>query len=221
MATATANPPFSIHAGPTLEELAEQYGRMPVRRFRFDRYPGTEQDIIEIDAHEDRFCELVDGMLIEKAADFCAAFVATNLAFLMMEFEEPRDLGVVLGGGGMMRLAPGLVRIPSASFTSWEQFPKRKVTHEPIPAIHPDIAVEVLSESNTPKEMARKRRDYFGAGTRLVWIVDYHVRTVSVFTPANSDAPQVVEESGRVSGDPVLPGFSFAVAKLFEKLARE
>jgi len=69
--------------------------------------------------------------------------------------------------------------------------------------------------------MEMKRLHYFEAGTQLVWIVDPDVRTVAVYTPANRDTPTVFNESDTVAGDPVLPGFSFPVAKLFEKLARE
>ena len=82
----------------------------------------------------------------------------------------------------MMRLAPGLVRIPDVSFVSWDRFPDRRVTREPVPAIAPDLAVEVLSESNTKAEMDRKLREYFAAGARLVWYLDPEDRTVRVYT---------------------------------------
>ena len=71
-----------------------------------------------------------------------------------------------------LRLFPGLVRIPDIAFVSWARIPGGRMPKEPIPDLVPDLAVEVLSPSNTPREMALKRRHYFEAGVRLVWIVD-------------------------------------------------
>lgn len=79
-----------------------------------------------------------------------------------------RNLGLVTGEAGMMRLAPGLVRITDVPFISWERFPGRRVPTEPIPDLAPDLAVDVLSERNTEGEMSRKRREYFDAGVRLM-----------------------------------------------------
>ena len=62
----------------------------------------------------------------------------------------------------MVRLAPGLVRIPDLAFISWQRLPERRVPTDPIPGLVPDLVVEVLSDGNTAAEMDRKRREYFG-----------------------------------------------------------
>ena len=80
---------------------------------------------------------------------------------------SPRNLGLVSGADGTIRLFPGLVRIPDVAFASWDRFPGRKIPKEPIPSLAPDLVVEVLSESNTPAEMERKRGEYFASGVRL------------------------------------------------------
>ncbi len=56
---------------PTFADLLEQLGDISADRVLLRPYPGTatEQDVIEIDAREDRLCELVDGVLVEKAPD--------------------------------------------------------------------------------------------------------------------------------------------------------
>ena len=48
----------------------------------------------------------------------------------------------------------------------------RRGTDQPIPDLVPDLAVEVLSPSNTKHEMATKLREYFAAGVRIVWYAD-------------------------------------------------
>ena len=82
----------------------------------------------------------------------------------------------------MLRLSPGLVRIPDLSFISRARLAHHRLAHAPILPLAPDLAVEVLSEGNPPREMARKVRDYFDAGCGLVWLVDPRTRTAAVYS---------------------------------------
>ena len=54
---------------------------------------------------------------------------------------------------------PGLVRLPDVSFVSWDRFPTGELPPEPMPNLVPDLAVEILSASNTPADMDRKVRE--------------------------------------------------------------
>jgi Uma2 family endonuclease len=115
-----------------------------------------------------------------------------------------------------MRLFPGLVRIPDVAFASWDRFPERRVPSVPIPDLAPDLAVEVLSQSNTADEMARKRREHFAAGVRLVWMIDPRTRTATVFT--GPDQSTALDESQALDGGDVLPGFLLPLRELFAEL---
>ena len=64
------------------------------------------------------------------------------------------------------------------------QAPRPEAPHEPIPDLDPDLAVEILSESNTPAEIRRKLGEYFDAGVRLAWLIDPRKRTARVYTSA-------------------------------------
>ena len=75
------------------------------------------------------------------------------------------------GEGGTIQLDIDLVRIPDVSFVSWERVPGGEIPDEPVPLLVPDLAVEVISRSNTPKEMDEKLQEYFEKGVRLVWYV--------------------------------------------------
>ena len=116
----------------------------------------------------------------------------------------------------MMRLFPGLVRIPDVAFVSCGRLPGGRRPKEPIPSLVPDLAVEVLSESNTVREMDRKRGEYFQAGVRLLWIVDPLARTVRVYI--SPDDVVALEESGTLTGVAVLPGFAIDIKLLFAEL---
>jgi Uma2 family endonuclease len=61
----------------------------------------------------------------------------------------------------MMRIAPGLVRIPDLFLISWYKFSGRENPRDLILDLAPDLAVEVLNEGNTKAEMTCKVQDYF------------------------------------------------------------
>ncbi len=118
----------------------------------------------------------------------------------------------------MMRLLQGLIRIPDVAFIRWAALPGGKVPAAPVPQIVPDLAVEVLSDSNTAREMTRKVGEYFATGVRLVWIIDPDPRTVAVYTTATD--PVILSEADTLSGGDVLPGFALPLKDLFAELDR-
>jgi Uma2 family endonuclease len=205
----------------TLADLLHQLGDIPPHRVRFHPFPGTatEQDVLAIEAHEDLLCELVDDVLVEKPMGFRESCLASVLIALLWAFVKPRNLGFVTGEAGMMRLAPGLVRIPDVAFVSWEHLPGRRMPTVPIPGLAPDLAIEVLSQSNTAAEMARKCREYFAAGGQLVWLVDPETRTVDVYTAPEQSTR--LHETQILTGGTVLPGFTLTLQDLFAELDRQ
>jgi Uma2 family endonuclease len=216
--TSVLTPPATIE---TLADLLEQLGGIAPERVRFHPLPGTatEKDVLEVRARTGLLCELVHGVLVEKGMGFRESMLAGALIEFLRVFVRPRNLGLVTGESGMMRLAAGLVRIPDVAFISWERLPNRRVPSEPIPGLAPDLAVEVLSASNTCREMARKRQEYFAAGVRLVWLVDPAARTVEVYT--TPEQCTLLHEADTVEGGTVLPGFMLPLREVFAELDRQ
>lgn len=205
----------------TLADLLGQLGDVSPKRMRFRPLPGTatEADILDVQIGEGLLCELVDGVLVEKVMGFRESFLAIALSTVLWGFVKARNLGLVTGADGMLRLAPGLVRIPDVAFISWERLPGRCVPAEPIPGLVPDLVVEVLSEGNTEAEMNRKRREYFAAGVRLAWFVEPVARTVAVYTAV--DQCTLLHAEQTLDGGTVLPGFSVSLQELFAELDRQ
>ncbi len=201
----------------TVADVLDLFGPIPAYRVRHQPAPGTatEQDVIDIALHEDRLYELVDGVLVEKTMGSYESYLANLLAYFLTGYVREHDLGYVLTTDGMARLAPGLVRIPDASFISWERLPDRRVPRDAIAKLAPDLAVEVLSKGNSKKEMTRKLADYFAAGVRLVWYVDPKNATVQCFTSPQDSV--LVKAPGSLDGGDVLPGFSLPLKTLFEE----
>ncbi len=210
-----ANAAIAAGTTPTLADLLTQLGDIAPRRVLLRPYPGTatEQDVIDIEASQGRLCELVDGVLVEKAMGFSQSVLAALLIQYLGGFVRQHDLGVVAGADGTLRLMPGVVRIPAASFLSWDRLPGRRLPQEAIPDLVPDLVVEVLSEGNTRKEIERKLSEYFAAGVRLAWTIDPMARTVRVHTALTQSS--LLDEDGTLDGGDVLPGFALAVRLLF------
>src|SRR5690349_13366536 len=96
----------------TLAQLIERLGGIAPTRIRV-RLPlgrATEQDVLNIEAHEDRLFELVDGVLVEKVMGYLESRLAAFLIRCLDIFVDPRNLGLVTGADGMVRLTGGLVR---------------------------------------------------------------------------------------------------------------
>ena len=205
----------SMRTAVTVSDLLHQLGDIPAYRVRLQPAPGTatEADVVTVHDRENRLCELLDGVLVEETIGYYESYIAATLIRLVGNFVVEHDLGIVAGVDGMMRLAPGLVRIPDVSFVAWGKLPGRHLPRQPVSDLVPDLAVEVLSEGNTPREMARKLDEYFARGVRLVWLVNPETETVEVHTSRYQSV--VLDRSARLDGGVVLPGFTLPIHTLF------
>jgi Uma2 family endonuclease len=204
-----------------LMEVRKRLGDVPFERILLRPVPGTatEKDALRLLERPDkRICELIDGVLVEKARGTRESLLGVQIGRILGNFVDPSDLGVVLGADGMMRLEPGLVRIPDVSFISWDNIPGGEMPDDAIASLTPDLAVEVLSKKNTPAEIDRKLRDYFLAGTKLAWVVDPKTQTAKMYTSPVDFTN--VGKRGSLDGGAVLPGFRLPLADLFSRLKR-
>lgn len=78
----------------------------------------------------------------------------------------------------------------------------------------PVLAVEVLSPNDKLSKVNGKVRDYLGSGVKVVWLVDYEERRVTVYRPDRT--LEVFDAGGVLTGGDELPGLSVAVADLFK-----
>lgn len=198
----------------TVADLIASLGDVPLSRVRLDPPPGkaTEADLLRLMARKDRQYELVDGTLVEKAMGWKEATLAFWLGFRLQDYLQTNDLGAVTGADGTLRLRQRLVRIPDVAFILWENVPPDDELPQ-IPDLAPDLAVEVISPSNTVREMARKRKEYFQAGTRLVWQVYPDRKEVEVYTSPGRFRTLGLTDT--LDGGTLLPGFRLPLADLF------
>jgi Uma2 family endonuclease len=214
-------PPIGISPGLPAESsfaaVWDRLGRVPLERICIDPPIGqaTEADAADSKARYGVCCELIDNVLVAKPKGWYESRVAMALAHFLDVWLDAHPLGLIGGADGPVRLLPRLVRMPDVCFVSFARLPPRERDPSKTLDVAPELAVEVLSESNTPGEMSRKLREYFAAGVQLVWYIDPRTRTAEVYT--SPEQPVHVPADGKLSGGAVLPGFEVTLEAIFHR----
>jgi Uma2 family endonuclease len=216
MSIATA-PRIVVPPRKSLADLLKQLGGVPAKRVLADPPPGsaTPQDVLDRKARLGQLCELVDGVLVEKPMGFEESMIAMEIGFQIKQYLKQHKIGFVMGTDGPIRTQPNQIRMPDVSFVRKGRLPANRPRREAILHLAPDLAIEVLSRSNTAAEMRRKTREYFESGVQLVWIIDPRRRTARIYTAV--DAFQEIDESGFLVGGDVLPGFKLRLKTLLDE----
>lgn len=205
----------------TATELAMRVGAIPLWRIRRDPPPGTatEEDVERIRRQEDRLCELIDGVLVEKAVSDETSILAAELIGILREFIRPRRLGWILAPDGFVRLYGGRLRAPDVSFVRQDQRPGGRPLKRGYSDVAPALAVEVFSPGNTVTELEQKREEFFAAGTRLFWIVYPDRQEIEVSVDPHTH--RILGREDLLEGGSVLPGFSIKVSEIFDAIVLE
>ncbi len=160
-------------------------------------------------------CELVQGVLVEQmAASDEHEETVMLVGHRLLNHVLPNRLGRVYGSNrGCVTgpHSPATSRLPDVSFVSNARLNRPDLAGMLYDGA-PDLAVEILSDRNTPAEIAPKIADYLNAGGKAVWIINLGARTLTVHTP--NAPPQTLTDADTVTGDDYLPGFTCPVANL-------
>ncbi|AGA31555.1 Uma2 family endonuclease [Singulisphaera acidiphila] len=169
-------------------------------------------------ANSDTLYEVVDGQVVEKAAmGAYPTWLASLLAQAMGAFTTAHKRGRVVVEM-LFRLDNDLQRRPDVAFVSHDRWPRgRQVPHEAAWDVVPDLAIEVVSPTNTADEIMAKVDEYFRAGVQRVWVVYPKARAVYVYESPNE--VKILRVDNTLDGAPLLPGFHLPLALLFEEQA--
>jgi Uma2 family endonuclease len=180
-----------------------------------EKKPITAEEFLEMpDPTDGTVLELVRGEIVAMPGPGLEhGEIQVNVASLIKQFLKAHPIGrVVVESGVITERGPDTVRGPDVSFYSQERLPlDRRVTGYYDQA--PDLCVEVVSPSNTVRELRTKAKEYLFAGVRVVWIIEPRDREVVIVTePLES---RTLEAGATLDGGEVLPGFTCKVAELF------
>lgn len=163
---------------------------------------------------DDKRFELVEGYMVEMPPPrWINSRIARQIAMYLGLYVEENDLGDVLGADGGYVLSPGDVRIPDVSFIAQDRIPEELPKN---PNGSPDLAVEVISPSETAGSINEKTRLYLETGAQVVWIIYPDEEFAEIRTLAdNGFHVETVDKNGVLTAKSVLPDFELPMSKLF------
>jgi len=172
---------------------------------------------IALDEDFDKKYEIVDGQPEAKEmGSSLHSGVGTRLIIEMGMHVKLNKLGGVYGPDATFQIG-GNERMPDVSFVSSEHIPEEGETDQKW-HIAPDLAVEVISPSESWVKVNRKIREYFAASVKQVWLVSLELREVHMY-----DSPKaitVLSEDNDLVNEVLLPGFRCRISELFQQPAR-
>ncbi|MBI2939990.1 MAG: Uma2 family endonuclease [Chloroflexi bacterium] len=160
--------------------------------------------------------ELVRGELVGMApAGHRHGRITGRLHGRLDAFVVKAGLGWVYSSdtGFVLARNPDTVRAPDIAYVARERA-MAQAGEEGFFEGPPDLAVEVVSPSDTLVDIETKVIEYLRAGTRLVWVVNSRTRTVTVYRSLKN--VRILTEAETLAGEEVLPGFATTVGELFE-----
>lgn len=161
--------------------------------------------------------EVVDGNIVEVPrmgafeADL-ASILQTNLNHFAIQNKMGRAEAEVLFHLDTTRK---LKRRPDVAFVSYGRWPRKKrIPPGDAWDVIPNLAVEVVSPTNTAAEILAKVNEYFRAGCERVWVIYPSLEQVYVYQSLTQ--VRVLTRNDSLDGEEFLPGFQLPIASLFE-----
>lgn len=175
------------------------------------------QHLLRTPEYNRRRFYLIDGELFEMSpVQRIHSRLASRIDRIIGLFVEEHDLGethVELGfytaGDRTTLLAPDVAFVSHARL--------RNQPEDGFLSIMPDLAIEIVSPSNSLRQIRRKARIYLDYGASLVWIVNPTRKGVDVCRSATGARLDIefVGADGVLSGEDALPGFELELSRLF------
>ncbi len=177
----------------------------------------TQTVVQEPSTEEDSLYEIVNGKRVEKPPmGTFNILVASCLDQILGNFVRTNRLGRV-AQEMLFRINPTGTpqRRPDVAFVSYNRWPRdRKVDTSNGWNVAPELAIEVISPSNTAGDILEKIQEYFQFGVLRVWVVYPNVRQVYVYESPSS--VRVLGITDELDGGDLIPGFRLSLAELFE-----
>ena len=142
--------------------------------------------------------------------------VISRLLVALGSFVYEQRLGRVYEGQTGFRLGLENCFEPDIAFVSKERLKLILPAAEKLFHGAPDLAVEVLSPSDSITKTEKKLILCLAHGTRLAWMIDPKHRTARVYRPGGET--ETLNRNRSLTGNSVLPGFRFALSRLFEEI---
>ncbi|MDQ3712605.1 MAG: Uma2 family endonuclease [Acidobacteriota bacterium] len=165
--------------------------------------------------------ELVNGRLKKTMpTSILHGIIAGRIAGLLWAYILQTKLGEVLTAetGFKLFVDEKTVRVPDVSFLSNEKLALIKNFNKFYDGT-PDLAVEVISPSESYDDVQEKLEDYLSAGVKMVWVIRPKNKTVTAYRTLFDF--KVLREDDELSGEDVLPDFKCSLSDIFGNLLND
>ena len=186
---------------------------------------STQKTLLTADEFYDFCCsndgryELIRGEVIElPPANDQHGEISVNIGTAFNIYSRRRGVGRTrVETGYQLEQNPDTVRGPDVSLVLLPRGTSVALTGRFVPGA-PDIAVEVVSPSNTTTEMERKVGEYLAAGAQRVWVVYPSTAGAlsSVVIYRSDGAVQTFTGEEVITDEELLPGFSLPLSEIFD-----
>lgn len=167
----------------------------------------TFEEFLQVPEEPGKHFELDRGeLIVEPSPTFRHNAVRMRIARHLQDFVRDHRLGHVTVENDF-RLAPDVVRNPDVAFVGNELLRKIDVDRSPIEAA-PDLAIEVVSPTNSAQDMLTKVHQYLEAGSKAVWMFYPKLRVVEVH---DSQGIREVAAPACLEDDKVFAGLSYSL----------
>jgi Uma2 family endonuclease len=175
-----------------------------------------ELTLARMDPDTAKFYEVVDGQIVDNPPMGAReSILASFLQDLMGPVARLGRLGrVATETLFLLDRTRKLKRRPDVAFVSTKSWSlKREVPDTEAWGVIPDLAVEVISKSNSANAVASKIEEYFQAGVRLVWVI--YPATNKIYVYDSPTRVRILELGDELDGGEIIPGFSVPLSTLF------
>jgi Uma2 family endonuclease len=178
----------------------------------------TDAEFMALNRDGHRY-EIVNGELIDMGNSGAKhGYVCSILMILLGGYVHIQKLGAMFDSSTAFKMKSGNKRSPDVSFMAKERLQGLDDLPDGFLEGAPDLAVEILSPSNTVEEIHNKLVEYFENGSRLVWVIHPKEQYVLVYRSAQ-EPDRLLKSADSLDGEDIVPDFTLAVAELFQKLA--
>lgn len=172
----------------------------------------TDDDLLRL-PRDGRKYELVDGEIRVSPAGGRHGEISLRLGAWLLAFVTEKRLGKVFDSSTGFRMLTGNLRSPDASFVAAHRLPGGKAPTGFF-EIRPDLAAEVLSPSDDPRQTLDRVGEYLSGGTRLMWVIDPEARRAAVYRSLTD--VRHIAEGDALDGEDVVPGFRCVLSELLD-----
>ena len=174
--------------------------------------PITAEQLLEMDERG----ELIRGVFCPTMVPgFLHGKVIAKLIMLLGLVVTPNKLGTIVtaDAGVLLGRNPDTVLGPDIAYYSKEKI-ALDATLPGYSETPPELVVEVVSPSDTPREVAGKANMWLVGGVQLVWVVWPETKMIDVYRP--NQPVTTLRETDTLTGEDVLPQFTVAVKDIFD-----